>query len=717
MEIYSFFRGLLGKQQPPGSSRKSFGDWVSVGAADGGVNERKLLDANEEWVAIAVDKIASSTASVRFKVMKYSSTTDDQEVFDGPLVKFLEQPAEGFTGKDFIYASTIYKELTGNAFWMKASKRQVMPLQVLIPTSVTPILTGSRLTGYKYSTGTSQRDLSLEEVLHDRYIDPAKPYWGKGKLTKIARWVDISSFSNEFLRRFFIQGATFGGFIETEEESEERIKLIRAGLVNSHTGVANSHKLGILPKGAKYAKTTANMAEIEMGATDDRYRDKILAAFGVPKNLLGLTQGENRATVEGTEYGYLKHTIKPIADDLVEFLNVHVAPLLDPSGKTYFAYEDFIPRNMEHELREREIALNRQPYMTVNEVRAEKGLPAVPGGDVVYGSPLMVPLGTPPEALEEPEDDEDDEDTPPPQKARQKAIPAHVRAAVRREGSLSAIVDSISTAATKIAATYTDRETLDADAHKAFVGRVTPYTERIEKSVRDFNNRQERQVLLDMASITKAVAKSDLWDVREEVQVMVDIVTPLLSGLVYEQVLAEWEAQGFGPNIPSGSELVRNVVERAARRLAKSYNNTTANLLKKTLNEGILAGDSMDQLKRRVQEVYAFSNEVRAKMVAQTESFYIANKANQIAYKASGVVKTMRWYTAEDERVCPFCGPQHGRVIGVTETFFKKGDSLTAIDETGKLSTINLKYRTIDVPPLHTNCRCFVRPEEISIED
>ena len=97
--------------------------------------------------------------------------------------------------------------------------------------------------------------------------------------------------------------------------------------------------------------------------------------------------------------------------------------------------------------------------------------------------------------------------------------------------------------------------------------------------------------------------------------------------------------------------------------------------------------------------------------VARTESFYIANEGSKEAYRQSGVVKTVRWYTAEDEGVCPYCGPMHGRVIGVSETFFERGEEA---QEEG-VSPLTLDYRAIDVPPLHTNCRCFIRPEQIEV--
>jgi HK97 family phage portal protein len=709
MSIYSFLRDLVARKST--ADLVAPGGWQIIGGSQDGIHERNLLAANREWVYIAVDKVALGVASIRFKVMRYQRNGDDQEVFDGPLVRFLENPSPLLTGKDFIYLNTVYKELTGNAFWERVKGSQVVPL---IPTQVAPVVDNGRLLKYRYTSETGQRFLDLEDVLHDRYIDPARPYWGAGKLQKIARWVDTSYFANEFLRRFFLNGATFGGFIETEEESQERIDLIKSGLVSEHVGVQNAHKIGILPKGAKYTKVTANMNEIELGATDDRYRDKILAGFGVPKTLVGLTNEVNRATAEAAEYVFAQYTLKPLADDLVEFLNTNVAAALDTSGKYYFAYDEFVPANREIQIKEREIALNRQPYKTVNEVRAEVGLPPVTGGDVIYGNPFQAPLGSPVASPNLPpgsaEDDEVDQDTPPPAKARSRAIPARVRTTASREDALDSVVKRIASKFREIA---TDRDVKDAADHKEFVGRVEQHSDYLADRVREFNNRQQRQVLVDLGSITKAVAKGDLWDPKAETAIMVDMVTPLLRGLLTEQALAEYAAQGFAGTFDSGSELVRKTLDLAAKRLATSYNDTTANLLKAALNEGISAGEGLAELTKRVQQVYEFSDLVRAKAVAHTESFYIANEANKLAYKQSSVVSSMRWYTGEDEMVCPHCASMQGRSVGVDEVFAKKGEVLQGSDG----SALRLDYRAIDVPPLHTNCRCFIRPDGIAIGD
>lgn len=669
------------------------GVWQTLYQGD--IADRNLLSNNKEWVFIAVDKVARAVASIPIKVMRYQ-TKDDVEVFEGPLVDFMESPAENITTTDFVYLNTAYKELTGNAFWEKMKFNKLAPL---IPTNVTPKVTDNKLTGYTYSDGVKIRDIDIKNMLHDRSIDPAKPYWGVGKLAKISRWADTSSYANEFLRMFFVNGAQFGGFITTEEETEERIHLIKMGLANDHVGVQNAHKMGVLPKGSDFKPATSSMNDMQFRELDDQYRDKILSAFGVPKTLVGLTTDVNRASAEASEYIFAKYTIKPAIDDLIEFLNVNIAPLLDPSGKYYFAVdEDYIPENEEVEMKERQAALNNQAYMTVNEVRADEGLPPITGGDVIYMDPKFQPIGSPapaPVAPAAPAGDIQNEPAP-------KKMLKHMRKALRTERS----VDSILEKALEIAERMPSSQ--DEAAHKQFVSRVNEHEALLAEKMRDFNNRQQRDVLLYLNLIkskTKAFSKGDIFDIQAEIKVLVDFVTPLLQGLMIEQAIQEYAANNFGGTFDSTSEIISKTVLMAAERLGKSYNSTTTDLLAKTLDEGIKNGEDTALLAARVQEVYHYSDAVRAEAVARTESFYIANAGSKEAYRQSGVVSQIRWYTAEDEKVCPFCGPLDGTVVGIEENFYEKGDTITV--EHGH--SMSLDYRDIGEPPLHTNCRCFIR--------
>jgi Phage Mu protein F like protein len=62
------------------------------------------------------------------------------------------------------------------------------------------------------------------------------------------------------------------------------------------------------------------------------------------------------------------------------------------------------------------------------------------------------------------------------------------------------------------------------------------------------------------------------------------------------------------------------------------------------------------------------------------------------------VVKTLKWFTAEDDHVCPECAALDGKEIGIEDKFFEDD------------------YSDGEIPPRHPDCRCYTRPDEISIE-
>jgi SPP1 gp7 family putative phage head morphogenesis protein len=148
--------------------------------------------------------------------------------------------------------------------------------------------------------------------------------------------------------------------------------------------------------------------------------------------------------------------------------------------------------------------------------------------------------------------------------------------------------------------------------------------------------------------------------------------------------------------------------------MSDSYQHTTLATLESHINDGLQAGESLADITKRVEQVYEFSDNSRAAMVAKTESFRTANDALKTAWQQSGVVKTVRWYTSEKATVCPFCQKMDGTVISVNDVFFKNGESVTA-GEGDNAQTMSLDYGDVGAPPLHPLCQCFVRPEDISI--
>lgn len=103
--------------------------------------------------------------------------------------------------------------------------------------------------------------------------------------------------------------------------------------------------------------------------------------------------------------------------------------------------------------------------------------------------------------------------------------------------------------------------------------------------------------------------------------------------------------------------------------------------IKSELSDGILKGEGMPKLAKRVSEATGMSRK-RATVMARTETMYAFNTASKNEYKRYGIEK-VEWVAALDERMCPRCGSYHGKIY--------------AIDEAPDA-------------PAHPNCRCVKIP-------
>lgn len=95
-------------------------------------------------------------------------------------------------------------------------------------------------------------------------------------------------------------------------------------------------------------------------------------------------------------------------------------------------------------------------------------------------------------------------------------------------------------------------------------------------------------------------------------------------------------------------------------------------------------GEPLESLIRDLEPYFGTD---RAARIAATEVTRAVAEGSEAAYRESGVVSEVEFYSVRDERVCPLCGALHGKTTKLGERF----DGGT-------------------YPPIHPNCRCFLRP-------
>ena len=111
--------------------------------------------------------------------------------------------------------------------------------------------------------------------------------------------------------------------------------------------------------------------------------------------------------------------------------------------------------------------------------------------------------------------------------------------------------------------------------------------------------------------------------------------------------------------------------------LAKSINKTTLEALRRELALGFEAGESIQQLTKRIEGYFEGNARMRAEMVSRTEVISAFNEGHLHRYELEGVDKS-EFYAAPD--ACEECLPLDGQVYITKEAH--------------------------GIIPVHPNCRC-----------
>lgn len=162
------------------------------------------------------------------------------------------------------------------------------------------------------------------------------------------------------------------------------------------------------------------------------------------------------------------------------------------------------------------------------------------------------------------------------------------------------------------------------------------------------------------------------------------------------------------------AEAVQRYHDARTTKIAEDINDTTERQLRATLTEGINAGESTHALAARIEAVMGIASTVRADLITVTEVARAQSAADIFAWTQSGVVEGKEWYTAKDERVCPWCRDMHGKIIGLDENYFDKGD-IQVVETTNRKGeevrrTMHHDYDDVPGCPLHNRCRCTLLP-------
>lgn len=203
------------------------------------------------------------------------------------------------------------------------------------------------------------------------------------------------------------------------------------------------------------------------------------------------------------------------------------------------------------------------------------------------------------------------------------------------------------------------------------------------------------------------------WELYDEQ--MRTVLAPYLYQVLVEVGAEAIQDMGLAPSQydPYTPNLMRYQDERSTK-IAKDVNDETEKQLRASITEGLRENESAHQIRARIESVFGFAVTERADRIAQTEITRAQTFADVEAWDQSGVVSGKEWYTAKDERVCPWCRSMDGQVVGLNTNFFDKGDEqvVETTNRDGENRTLRKvhDYDNVIGPPNHVRCRCVLLP-------
>jgi len=236
----------------------------------------------------------------------------------------------------------------------------------------------------------NQYPVTAKDMLHMTEMRKAGELRGISRVTELKDNLGLSSALQSFASRFFGQGATTSGVIETPNGlNREQAKELVDGFDTRHKGFRKAHKTGILTGGAKFVRTGVNPDEAQMLDSQKFAVEQIARIFRVPPPMIGITSaGMSYNSVEQQNINFVTHTLRP-----------YIAKMED-AYSTLLPQGAFIKFNVDGLLRG-DFATRMSGYsigsqagfLSVNDIRGFEDLQPVDGGDV-YRVPLAnVDLG------------------------------------------------------------------------------------------------------------------------------------------------------------------------------------------------------------------------------------------------------------------------------------------------------------------------------------
>lgn len=606
---------------------------------------RKQCEAYQSHVYKCVTLIYRRAISVPMNLYKERGD-EDEEIKHHPVIDLLKKPNELMTGRDLKSMTQMHLDLTGRAFWLKVFNGLGRPVELWpLPAANFNRLVfndaQTELLGFEFSRSSGAPiTYPVEQVVYFRYPHPLYMLDGASPIQAMAFAYDTDMAIRVYQRNFFQNSARADVTLESDQDIQlEDAKRILMGWKQAHQGVDKAWEPAILDKGLKANILSVAAKDFEFATLAGWTKEDILEAYNTPAGKLGTVKDVNKANGLALDITFNSECISPRLDGYEETASLGLLPHYDTG--LYFKHVSCIPRDLEHDLKERESNL-KSKYTTINEERQREGREPVAWGDAPFvnisemqwGETLGVSRDDDGGGKAEGKTEKSKEETGKSKEEREKGGAAD-RLRVLHERQVAARAKPYRAYLIKYFKGQR-KEVIDN------LERVFP---RIEGAITGMSMAKVK----DWLDAHKDLSDEILFDLSVANEALKDGSGPYLEGAVM--------AAGEGALNLVASDVTfdlysQHVVDFMVEQgtILEGVNGFTHRTLRNELRAGFELGEAMPDIAKRVGKIFDQAETYRSLRIAQTEINSAANRGSLEGYRQSGAVERKGWLAGPDAR-------------------------------------------------------------------
>ena len=337
---------------------------------------------NSELIFAAVSRIANSLSSM--PVSLYKGAEKAKEPL-GDLISFSPNP--NMTSCQFFKTMEACRDTYGNCYAMKVldSAGTLQRIDILDPSRVTPIMEDtSKELWYRISL-EHDRDIYVHSfyILHIPFIS-TNGYSGVNPVSVLCDTLDYGDKMANFNKELLDKGVNAAVILEAPAQlGEDQKKAMVEDFMTTYRETSGNVLLlesGVTAKSLNLSPVDTKILEVEKIT-----RSKVAMVYNIPPHLLGDYDGTSFSSQEQQMLEFLTLTMLPIITAYEQEMNRKLLTADQRNAGYHFKFDmDSTLRADAATQAEVDYKAVRSGWRTVDEIRASRNLPALPGGIGAY---------------------------------------------------------------------------------------------------------------------------------------------------------------------------------------------------------------------------------------------------------------------------------------------------------------------------------------------